>query len=155
MATSLCQCARMLSDEGVRHHVDAEQGVIRVVFVTRAYLNLRGERLAVVRIDTPDAGCRCRVAIERAFSVGHDAAAACLHYARLAADTPLIGFEFDADREDLRLVAEVPVEDGELTPLQLLSLVDRIVEAAELWHAVTTGATAMAGTAHRGWRESA
>jgi hypothetical protein len=137
MATSLCQCATMLAAEGVRHHVDAEQGVIRVVFVTQSYLNLRGERLAVVRIDTPDAGTRCRVAIERAFSIGDDAAAVCLHYARLSADTPLIGFEFDADRDDLRLVAEMPVEDGELTPLQLLSLVDRIVEAAELWHAVT------------------
>lgn len=138
MPTSVSQCAQMLSAEGVRHHVDVEQDVIRVVFVTRGYRNLRGERLAIVRIDTPDDGFRCRVVIERAFPVGDDAAATCLRYAELAAETPLIGFEYRADVEDLRLVAEVPVEDGMLTPLQLLSLVDRIVEAAELWYATTS-----------------
>ena len=137
MPTSVSQCAEMLSAEGVRHHVDVEQDAIRVVFVTRAYRNLRGERLAIVRVDTPDDGCRGRVVIERAFSRGDDPAATCLRYARLAAETPLIGFEYRAENEDLRLVAEVPVEDGTLTPLQLLSLVDRIVEAAELWHVAT------------------
>jgi hypothetical protein len=46
----------------------------------------------------------------------------------------LIGIEFDADREDLRMVAEMPVEDGAVSRLQLLSMVDRLVEAAEVWH---------------------
>ena len=135
MATSLVQCVEILSAEGMRHHLDEEQAVIRVAFVTRGYENLRGERLAIVRIETPDDGSRCRVAIERAFDVDGDPATACLRFARFAADTPLVGFEFDADREDLRIVAEMPVEDGELTPLQLVSLVDRIVEAAECWYA--------------------
>jgi hypothetical protein len=124
----------------VRHHVDREQGAIRVVFVTRNYHNLRGERLAIVRIDTPDAGHRCRVVIERAFPVGGEADVTCGRLCRLAAATPLVGVEFDADGEDLRLVAEMPVEDGTLTPLQLLSMVDRLVEAAEAWHAVLLAA---------------
>ena len=134
MPTSVSQCAQALADEGVRHHVDHEQQAIRVAFVTRHYRNLRGERLAIVRIETPDGGHRCRVSIERAFAPGPDADAACGLLCRLAADTPLLGVEFDADHEDLRIVAEMPVEDGTLSRLQLLSMVDRLVEAAEVWH---------------------
>lgn len=155
MSTSLSRCAEILSAEGVRHHIDAEQGVIRVVFVTRRYRNLRDERMAIVRIETPDDGHRCRVVIERAFAVGNDPAAACLRLARLAADTPLIGFEFDADREDLRLVAELPVEDGDVTPLQLMSLVDRIVETAELWHAAAGSDVTPAARLRRSRRDAA
>jgi len=134
MPTDLSHCAQALADEGVRHHVDDEERAIRVAFVTRHYRNLRGERLAIVRIETPDEGHRCRVSIDRAFAAGADPAAVCVRLCRLAADTPLIGVEFDADREDLRMVAEMPVEDGAVTRLQLLSLVDRLVEAAEVWH---------------------
>lgn len=134
MPTSLSQCAQALADEGVRHHVDVEEQVIRVAFVTRHYRNLRGERLAIVRIETPDGGHRCRVSIERAFAPGPDPDATCGRLCRLAADTPLLGVEFDAERDDLRMVAEMPVEDGSLSRLQLLSMVDRIVEAAEVWH---------------------
>ena len=134
MPTSLSECATALADEGVRHHVDIEQQVIRVVFVTRHYRNLRGERLAIVRIETPDEGQRCRVSMERAFSVGGDPDGACGRFCRLAAETPLVGVEFDADREDLRMVVEMPVEDATLSRLQILSMVDRLVEAAENWH---------------------
>ena len=134
MPTSLSQCARALAEEGVRHHVDEAEQAIRVAFVTRHYRNLRGERLAIVRIETPDEGHRCRVSIGRAFAVGADPDATCGRLCRLAADTALIGIEFDADREDLRMVAEMPVEDGTVSRLQLLSMVDRLVEAAEVWH---------------------
>lgn len=134
MPTGLPEFAQALAAEGVRHHVDVEEQVIRVAFLTRHYRNLRGERLAIVRIEAPDEGHRCRVSIERAFAVGEDPAAACERLCRLAAAMPLVGVEFDADREDLRLVAEMPVEDGTLSRLQLLSMVDRVVEAAEAWH---------------------
>ena len=133
MAMTLSRCARYLADAGVRHHVDAEECSIRVVFVTRSYKNLRDERLAILRITVPDEGCRCRVALERAFALGDDVAADCVTLARLAADTPLVGFEFDADFDDLRIVSEAAVEDGELTSLQLLAMVDRTIEAAEVW----------------------
>lgn len=141
MPMSLSCCATILSRDGVRYHVDAEEGTIRAVFVTRQYRNPRGERLAIVRIETPDDGYRCRVAIERAFAVGPDAAATCLTLCRMAADTPLVGIEYDEPEEDLRMVIEAVVEDGELTRLQLLSMVDRLVEAAEVWH-VALNATA-------------
>lgn len=134
MPTSLSECAQALAAEGVRHHVDVDEQAIRVAFLTRHYRNLRGERLAIVRIEVPDEGHRCRVSIERAFDPGPDAAVTCGRFCRLAAAMPLVGIEFDADREDLRLVAEMPVEDGTLSRLQLLSMVDRIVEAAEAWH---------------------
>lgn len=134
MPTSLSECARALAAEGVRHHVDAEEQVIRVVLLTDHYRNLRGERLAIVRIEVPDEGHRCRVSMERAFAPGDDPDVGCGRLCRLAAATPLVGVEFDADRADLRLVAEMPVEDGSLTRLQLLSMVDRVVEAAEAWH---------------------
>lgn len=135
MPISLSQCSQLLALDGVRHHVDAGEGVIRAVFVTQQYKNLRGEKLIVMSIETPDDGHRCRVSIPRAFSVADDVAATCLSLCRLAADTPLVAVEYDADFEDLRLVVEVPVEDGGLTGLQLLSMVDRCVEAAELWAA--------------------
>ena len=50
--------------------------------------------------------------------------------------------EFDADFEDLRMVVETVVEDGTLSSLQLLSMVDRLVEAAEVWSVVLAGAEA-------------
>lgn len=145
MPTSLSRCATILTRDGVRHHVDAEEGAIRAVFVTRQYRNPRGERLAIVRIETPDDGCRCRVSIQRAFAVGPDAAATCLALCRMAADTPLVGIEYDESSEDLRMVIEAVIEDGELTRLQLLSMVDRIVEAAEVWHAAFDTSTAPLG----------
>lgn len=139
MPTNLSQISTLLAGDGVRHHVDAEQGVIRAMFVTRSYRNLRGERLLVVHIETPDDGCRCRVSIPRAFAVTGDVAAICTVLCRLAADTPLVAAEFDADFEDLRMVVEMVVEDGNLTALQLLSMVDRLIEAAEIWAPAVTG----------------
>jgi hypothetical protein len=53
----------------------------------------------------------------------------------LAAGTPLVHAEYDADFENLRMVVETIVEDGSLTQLQLMSMIDRLVEAAEVWHA--------------------
>jgi hypothetical protein len=135
MPISLSQCSQLLALDGVRHHVDAGEGLIRAIFVTRQYKNLRGEKLIVMNIETPDGGHRCRVSIPRAFTADGDVAATCLSLCRLAADTPLVAVEYDADFEDLRLVVEVPVEDGGLTGLQLLSMVDRCVEAAEIWAA--------------------
>lgn len=137
MATNLSRCARMLTDDGVRHHVDREQGVIRAAFVTRHYRNSRDEKLAIVQIDTPDDGHRCRVVLPRAFTPGDDPAATCLRLCQLAADTPLVKIEcggMESAGEELRLVIETVVEDGRLTRLQLLSMVDRLVEAAEAWH---------------------
>ena len=133
MPTSLSQISKLLAGDGVRHHIDAEQGVIRAVFVSRCYKNLRGERLLVVHIETPDDGCRCRVSVPRAFAATGDVAATCIALCQLAADTPLVSAEFDADFEDLRMVVETVVEDGDLTALQLLSMIDRLVEAAEIW----------------------
>ena len=136
----LSYCAEILSKERVRHHVDVEQNVIRMVFVTRHYRNLRGEKLVIAQISAPDDGRRCRVTIERAFAAGADAAATCLALCRAASDTPLVGVEFDAECENLRLVAETVVEDGVLTRRQLLSMVDSVVEAAEVWQAAAVGA---------------
>jgi len=141
MATSLSQCAKFLAREGVRHHMDVEDGTIRLVRVTRRYRNLRGERLLIVGIETPDEGYRCRVSIPRAFAVGSDPATRLEKLCRLAAETPLVGVEYRADTADIRLVAEMPVEDARLTPLQLLTLVDRLSEAAEAWYARLTPAT--------------
>ena len=140
MATTLSRCARMLTNDGVRHHVDHEEGVIRAAFVTQHYRNPRGEKLAIVQIDTPDEGHRCRVSLLRAFTSGTDLAATCLRLCQLAADTPLVGVE--AADEELRLVIEMVVEDGRLTRLQLLSMVDRLVEAAEAWHLALAAAPA-------------
>lgn len=134
MATSLQQCAEHLAAERVRHHVDREQGVIRVVRVTREYRSLRDEKLAILQVTTPDDGRRCRVTLERAFAVGPDVAAMCRDLCQAAAVTPLVGVEFDVDFDNLRLVVETVVEDGDLTRRQLVSMVDALAEAADTWH---------------------
>lgn len=136
MAANLSCCAQLLSQTRVRHHLDVEQSLIRMVFVTQHYRNLRGEKLAIAQIATLDDGRRCRVTIERAFAPGPNAAATCLALCKAAANTPLVGVEFDADCENLRLVVETVVEDGGLTGRQLLSMVDSLVEAAEAWQAI-------------------
>jgi hypothetical protein len=133
MPTSLAACARLLAKLGLRHHVDADDGVIRLVFVTRGYKNLRGEYLAVVGLETPDDGRRVRACICRAFAPGADPARTCLALCRLAAEIPLVAVEFDADQGDLRLVVETAVEDGTLSASQVAAMVDRLVEAAEAW----------------------
>lgn len=137
MAISLGRCVEHLVAARVRHHLDAREQVIRVVRITREYRSLRDERLAILQITAPDDGRRCRVAIERAFAVGRDAARTCLDLCQAAAATPVVGVEFDAEFENLRLVAEAVVEDGDLTPRQLVSMVDAVAEAAEVWHAAT------------------
>jgi len=142
----LSSCAEILSTERVRHHVDVEHNVIRVVFVTRHYRNLRGEKLAIAQIAAPDDGRRCRITIERAFAPGPDAAATCLALCQAACDTPLVGIEFDADCENLRLVAETVVEDGGLTRRQLLSMVNSVVEAAEACQAAAVRADGSAAS---------
>ena len=134
MPTSLSTCATLLTREKLRHHLNAHEGAIRLVFVTRHYENPRGEKLAIVRIDTPDDGRRLRASIVRAFAPDGDPAATCLACCRLAADTPLVGVEYDAEGEGLRLVVETVIEDGRLTKRQLLATIDRLVAAAEAWH---------------------
>ena len=131
---TLAHCARLLAQARVRHHVDAQDGVIRAVFVTEHYVNLRGERLAIVRIDLPDGGRRCRVSLPRAFSTGARATATCARLCRMAADTPLAGIEYDADGDDLRIVAEMPLGVGRPGRQQLLAMLDAVVTAAEAWH---------------------
>lgn len=146
MSTSLAECARLLAQQGVRHHVDAEQAVIRVVFVTQRYRNRRDEKLAVISLETPDDGRRVRLCLARAFEPGGDPATLCLAACRLAADTPLVSAEFDADFDDLRLVVETAVEDGAIMPVQLTSMIDRLLDAAEVW----SGVPEMARPAQRG-----
>ena len=149
MALTLDCCSQLLSQERVRHHVDLEQSLIRVVFVTRHYRNLRGERLVIAQIATPDDGRRCRITIERAFDPGPNAAATCLALCKAAADTPLVGVEFDAECENLRMVVETLVEDGGLTRRQLLSMVNSLVEAAESWQAAADAIDTRAPVAGR------
>lgn len=133
MPTSIATCARLLTKLGLRHHVDADEGVIWLVVVTREYKNLRGEHLAVVGLETPEDGQRVRACISRAFAPGNDPARTCLELCRRAADVPLVAVEFDAAQADLRLVVETAVEDGSLSALQVAAMIDRIVEAAEAW----------------------
>jgi hypothetical protein len=133
MPTSIAACARLLGKLGLRHHVDADESVIWLVIATREYMNLRGERLAVVGLETPDDGRRVRVRISRAFAPGDDPARTCLALCRVAADAPLVAVQFDADRSDLRLVVETAVEDGAISASQVAAMIDRLVEAAEAW----------------------
>jgi hypothetical protein len=140
MAVTIGDLASLCVAGGLRHHVDAEEETIRVVFVTRDYVNARGERLAILRIEAVAGGTRCRVVLERAFATGRRAAAIYLAACDATRDVPLIRLEHDATSRSLRLVAEMPVEDGTVTARQLFALVDHVIEAAEAAYSMTLAA---------------
>lgn len=131
MALSLAQLSDLLSRVGLRHHVDHEQGAVHLVLVTRRYVNARGERLAIARLTVADEGRLCRATIERAFVPGPDLASACLAACGAVADVPLAGIEHDRVTNSLRLVSEIAVEDGTLTPAQLGAVIGGLVTGAE------------------------
>jgi hypothetical protein len=123
--------SQLLSSGGIRHHVDTDEQTIRVVFVTRRYLSPRSEHLAILRVEAAEGGSLCRVVLERAFGGGSSTAATCLAICEAIADVPLVRVEHDFQSRSLRLVAELPVEDGTITPRQLFAQLDAVVEAAE------------------------
>ncbi len=137
MPITMKDCADILDQTELRYHHDRAEQVIRLVFVTSRYRNRRGEHLAVVTVATPDGGGRLRASIERAVDVGDDPATACLAACQFAAAMPLVGVEYDAAFDNLRLVVEAEVADGLLTPLQLRMIIDRLVDATEIWQAST------------------
>lgn len=149
MAVTLAELAGLCRGGGLRHHLDAEEGVIRVVFVTSDYRNAREERLAIMRIELLEHGTRCRVSLERAFATGRDVAASCLAICEATSDVPFVRLEHDATSRSLRLVAELAVEDAKLTTRQLFALVDSVVDAAE--RGQRSRAAATHGRAPRGF----
>ena len=131
MAVTIGELAELCAAGGLRHHLDAEEGTIRVVFVTRCYCNARGERLAILRIEAADGGAQCRVVLERAFATGRRVAATVLTVCDATGDLPFVRLEHDATNRSLRLLAEIPLEDATMTARQLFALLDSVVEAAE------------------------
>lgn len=131
MPVTIQDLSSLLGSGGIRHHVDETERSIRVVIVTRRYRNPRAEGLAILRIDAADEGNRCRVSLDRAFAPARRVAALCLDLCRALADVPLATVAYDAATRAVQLRAEVPVEDGSITPRQLFALLDAVVEAAE------------------------
>ena len=133
MPLTLKDCAERLQTAGLRHHLDVEERVIRVVVVTSRYLNRRGEHLAIITIAVQDEGERVRLSIERAFDASPDPAGTCLVACGCAAATPFVAAEYDADFDNLRLVIEAVVPKRGFAAAVLASLVDRLVGAVEAW----------------------
>ncbi|MFM7136980.1 MAG: hypothetical protein ACKO1M_07915 [Planctomycetota bacterium] len=131
MAVTIGELADRCAAAGLRHHLDAADQAIRVALVTRAYVNARAERLAIVRVEATGHGTHCRVVLERAFATGRHPAATCLAICDATGDVPFVRVEHDATSHSLRLVAELPVEDGTMTPRQLFALIDAVAAAAE------------------------
>lgn len=152
MPLNMRRYAQLLAEQGLKHHLDAEEGVLRMLLVTRGYRNARGENILILTVDAPDDGDRLRARIAFAFPPGDDPARLCLLLCRLTVETPLVAVEFDAEREDLALVAEMPVIDGSVTARQLLALVNGLVAAAEECQIVIDSHPSMRSPAHRGRR---
>jgi hypothetical protein len=131
MAVTVEAFAKLCAAGGLRHHHDAAEGVVRVVLVTQCYINPRAERLAILRIEAAEAGTRLRVVLDRAFATGQRPAATCLAVCQAASDVPFVRLELDRESSSMRLVAEMPLEDGQVTARQLFALVDSVVAAAE------------------------
>lgn len=134
MSALLAAHARLLVRSGIRHHVDRDEGVIRIVFLTRCYRNLRGERLAIVTLAATADGRACHASIERAFAVGDDPAATCLTACRLARQTPEVAVVVDHDATSISIGVSTIVEGSRLTAPQLLAMIDTLVMTAEDWH---------------------
>lgn len=138
MGTTIGELSAICGRAGLRHHLDSDELVICAVLVTPRYLSARGERLAILRIEAPDSGNRCRVALERVCPVGRSPAGTWLAAARCLGDLPFVRLEDDPASQSLRLVAEMPVEDGAVTMRQLCALLDGVVAAAEAVQAAVT-----------------
>jgi len=154
MAMTLGELAEQLTTGGLRHHVDAGEQAIRVVFVTRCYVNPRGERLAILRLEATDGGTSFRVTLPRAFAAGSAVASTCLALCEAVMDVPLARIEHDSVSGTLQLTAEMPVEDGVLTARQVFALLDAVVEAAEAGEIALRGSDGDTSAAARG-REAA
>lgn len=135
--------ASLLASSGIRHHADVEQGVIRVVLVTRRYLNLRSERLAILEVRAIDAGNRCRVSLAPAFRAGRLVAEDCVTLCGAAG--AVVAVEPDEGSGLLSLAAEMPIEDGTVTARQLAALIDAVVAAAEAGQAAIASNRGAAG----------
>ena len=131
MGMTIGELAALCERAGLRHHLDPEELVIRVVLVTPRYVNARGEPLAILQIEAPDSGNRCRVVLERVCPVGRTPADTWLAAMRCLGDLPFVRLEDDSASRSLRLVADIPVEDGAVTIRQLCVLCDGVVAAAE------------------------
>ena len=131
MGMTIGELSAICERAGLRHHLDPEELVIRVVLVTPRYVNARGEPLAILQIEAPDSGNRCRVVLERVCPVGRTPADTWLAAMRCLGDLPFVRLEEDLASHSLRLVAEMPLEDGAVTMRQLCALCDGIVAAAE------------------------
>jgi len=138
MPWTLKDCAAALKQTDLRHHHDEAERTIRLVFVTSRYRNLRGEHLAVVTMTTPVDGQLLRVSIERVTEAAAPPADTCLAACRFAAAMPLVGVEYDAEFDNLRLVVESLIEDSPPTPSQLHTMIGRLIEAAEIWSVVSS-----------------
>lgn len=116
--------------------------MIRVVFMTHSYQNLRGERFALLTLTAAEDEQACHAAIDRAFAAGDDPAATCLAACRLARETPGIAVGFDDASGSLSIGVSTMLEGARLTSPQLLAMLDKLVITAEDWHArLHTGAT--------------
>lgn len=47
--------------------------------------------------------------------------------------------EIDAEFDNLRMVVEAVVEDGDLTRQQLMAMIDSLAVAVDVWHVVLRG----------------
>lgn len=134
MPALLAVCGRLLTRAGIRHHLDADEGVIRLVFVTRAYRNPRGERFAIVTLTPSDDGNACHASIKRAFAAGADPAATCLTACRLARTANGIEVTYDEAADAMSIGVSTVLEGARPTPRQLMAMIDRLVTTAEEWH---------------------
>jgi hypothetical protein len=139
MPLTLEQLSGLLRQQGLRHHLDEENRLVRIVFATRRYRNLRGEHLAIVELGVSRDGGACQVAISRAFRPTGGCGPACLALCTELSDSAFVSVRHDAELAILGLTAAIPVEDGAVTAEQLFALVDQLIEAAESGQQIMDG----------------
>lgn len=131
MTHGIHHLSALLATHGLRHHVDDEELVIRIVLPMRRYLSLRREPLAVVRIEITDMGQTCRASIAPGFRPEGSLAAACLAIAGGLIDCSCVAVHHAAGSDTLDLVAAMPFDSASVTADQLCVLIDHLGAAAD------------------------
>lgn len=131
MAHGIHQLSALLASHGIRHHLDDEELVIRIVLPMRRYLSLRREPLAVVRIEITDTGQICRASIAPGFRPDGNLATACLAIASGLIDQSCVAVHHAAGSDTLDLVAAMPFDAASATADQLCALIDHLCAAAD------------------------
>jgi hypothetical protein len=122
MSTTLDEVSALLTADEIKHRV--RDGAIYTGFATDLYEDREGDNCANLVLRVDDDGELLRIQAPLAFSLPKDAspeirAAVLSTLHQLNWESKIMQFEIDLEDGEIRLGADIPLEDGTLTEAQL------------------------------------